>query len=477
MTELKNKVSNELNSNSNLISKIELLKSSCKNFLTYESLDELFFKLTEEDYEKSDYKKFIGIFNDIIKIILTEFRSNEIYPSPNLTSEILYDLIKNENPSDLISKIIDYMHLYGLLDTSIIIYPLISFGIQDLGFQTSFFKNIDLNFRLRNCIVFTQQNNIDKTKGSINKALEYFKMKKYKLNNDLMDHYIRSRPLEWFYHNPLLFLKINYSSYNYYENEFFLVRNLERQVSLIYLTYTIIINENTILEEKGFPTSICNNFITKDIKHYLVLSKNKNELDPQCVPIHRKHSRFIEVSNINVDIPINFNDKIRKFIDNICLFVENIYNKTIKMPKDKNDFHNNFFHKLKSSINYFVRSFQSRYEDEEILFLCIAYEIILSEGVKENISITIKNNLLFIFKDNSISENITKLYNARSGVAHEGVARDCNIDASRRDYIKLLIKIEDLIKKGELDIKQEKPFSEGFKKRIKNKLGYCPAFT
>lgn len=135
-----------------------------------------------------------------------------------------------------------------------------------------------------------------------------------------------------------------------------------------------------------------------------------------------------------------------------------------------------FFDKFRRSLTFFVRSYQTKYYDDSILYLCIAIEMIYSDGEKENISKKLKINILSILSNNreEIEVNISKLYNSRSGVAHEGKGRECDIEECRNIYIEAFEKAMELVEKKKLNIESKDAFSQYSKNIFKDKVGFSP---
>lgn len=135
-----------------------------------------------------------------------------------------------------------------------------------------------------------------------------------------------------------LIILINYSYGDFYENERFLVRTLECNVSKTFLYYTLLKRENNISSTKGFSTRDINNWDTRDIYHYIVFSKKNKKLIPSCVPIHSNLSNSLELSKINIDMPISFSESIRREMDKIDLYINKIYAKCVNKAKGKDDY-------------------------------------------------------------------------------------------------------------------------------------------
>lgn len=394
------------------------------------------------------------------------FRYNFFF---NALKEVEY----SEN--EVIDSIINNINYSELTDSSLVIFPIYSFGIEDIGLPMLKIKE-RIHIESKNILIFPQQNNIENVKECIRLAKKSFKMSSLKIDEELLQHYILSRPLKWLKSNQLMIIKINYSSGDYYENERFLIRTLESNVSKTFLFYTLLGEENNIINSKGFSTRCVNNWETKDIYHYIVFSKNKKKLIPSCVPIHTNLSNSLELFKINIDMPVNFEKKARKKMDKIDSYINVIYLKCVNKPNGKHDYEWDFFDKFRRSLTFFVRSYQSKYPDDSILYLYIAFEMIYCDGEKENIGNKLKINLLSILSNegDNIKKYIAQLYNSRSGVAHEGKSRGCDIESCRKIYLHAFEKTMKLVEEKKVNVNLQKPFTEYSKKLFVDKVGFSP---
>ncbi|MDU6248305.1 MAG: HEPN domain-containing protein, partial [Paeniclostridium sordellii] len=307
-------------------------------------------------------------------------------------------------------------------------------------------------------------------------AKKNFKMKSKEIDYDLLDHYLKSRPLKWFERNQLMFCKVNFSSSDYYENEYYLIRYLEKSVSKMFLAFNIITNKKLPSDRIGFSTRVVNNWQTTDIYHYLVFTKVKGKLVPECVPIHNELSNSIELSKINIDIPITLSEDVRIEIDKINKFIDCIYRNCIENFKNKKNKEWYFYDKLRRSLTFFVRSYQSRYKEDSVIYLSIAFEMIYCDGLKNNLIQLLCTNLssMLPHRIDEIFYDIGSLYNSRSGVAHEGTARECNLEKCREIYVDALNKVSVLINTNKINVNTDRPFTTHTENYFKEKAGFCP---
>lgn len=322
-----------LRSNSSLLNKIALTKGHINTYQTYNSLEDMFLSFDESEWEVQPLKSFWSLFWSILKSILIEFRKLDIFPSQDYISEALFRLLQNVSLTEIqtIDEVLNYVHINGLARPAIVVFPINAFGVEDIGIGSAL-RHQNLHFESKNMLAFTQQNNIVSAKHCLEIAKDRFRMSSLNLDNTLLDHFLRSRPLGWFHKNPLLISKVAFSSSNHYENEYYLVRYLEKNVSKMFLANTIIKAQHLPSRGGDFSTRVINNWETNDIYHYIVFTRQKNKLVPECIPIHRKLSNVLEISNLNMDIPISLGSNILRTIEKTFGRVDMVYRLSIGNP-------------------------------------------------------------------------------------------------------------------------------------------------
>lgn len=460
------------------IKNVDYLLKDSQLISNYSDIEELYNDIPEQDLLRPDYKRFFSTLNNLIYKVLITFHKNDIYPSPSLIYQYFFHNIKTnrKSSSQIISELESYLHLSGITKPTIVIYPLLSFGIEDAGLYNYFSKKSMLHLKLNNFMVCTQLNKKERFYEFLDRIKIYFKLESYQYDKDLIEHYFRSRPIDWTYKNPLLIAKVNFSSEGYYENEYHLVRYLERSITKLFVLNELVKNNIALTgNSRGFSTRIVNNFSTRDFKHYIVFTTEKNLLKAQCIPIQDKLSDFFELSNINMDIPIGNTKIIKKRMSRLSQMIDHAYLNSIGNKSTKGE-KQPFYYKVRRSLSFFVRSCQSRYETDQALYLSVAFEMLYSDGQSENISNKLCRNIACLFPKNAgeVFKTVSELYHARSGVAHLGCLRDCNIDESRKLYVNAFEKMNRLVMTNKIDIDSRFPFTDYYKSRMEKILKFIP---
>jgi len=399
---------------------------------------------------ESDGKKFWGLFSSLINLFLRSYYKNKLFPSQKYICDLFFWEIKNQKKSgssaaarNILDNIIDNIEINHLLTDTLVIHPLADFGFQNVGHLLFFTKNIsNIYFALSDFIIFPQANSFSQALKNIKISMRHFKLPNTRLSKELFEHYQRSRNTKWLINNPIIIHRIIQSYDGYYENQFFITKQLERHLSLLYLIKCIS-ERNKLVKHRLFDTTNTNNFQTYDECHYFILNNNDDKYEPQCIPRHNKLSRFFDTFRLNITIPLNFNRNDKRKISAISKFMDKMYGLLYSSGKNEN------YYIVRRSLGYFVRSYQAEYNADSVLFLCIAFEMLLGERVTENISAHIANTILFLKNgnENDIKE-FKKLYSSRSGVAHEGEPRECDIQYCRYLYFEILLIIINLEQRG-----------------------------
>lgn len=459
---------NEIKKDKNILSLIKGLLSFSTVYQNINSIEEIF--ITEFNLFSSIEKQneFEGKFTNLMNRFLLYYHKNSLFPSGQYISELFFQEFKNNtDEKTILNNVINTIETFNLLENSIVIHPISDFGFQTAGWDIYFSKNVkEFSFSLKNFIVFPQANNIEVAINNVKTALKKFGIKNPKINKELFEHYLRSRNTNWFIRNPLLIQRIQQSSSGYYENQFHIVRLLEKQLILLYITKCLSEHNQVSTSTNIFSTNYTNNFQTYNEHHYFIVYKNnEKDYEPDCIPRHYKLSRLFDTFRLNIELPLNFNQKDKKRINKLDKFITDIFQKLyLKEYKELN--------LIRRSLGYFVRSYQSEYQEDKIMFLCIAYEILLGEKEDSFISGHISNNITTLLKGKNYDVSKFKaFYSSRSGIAHEGNIRECDLEYCQFLYFEIIEAIMKLYNSG---IEIWKPnFITDYKNNLqKTKIGF-----
>ncbi|MBP8083834.1 MAG: hypothetical protein KAZ87_11600, partial [Spirochaetes bacterium] len=417
-----------------------------------------------DDHDEKLINSFEKIFSYIHGVIILEFRKDDIFLSSSVLYELLYCEWKS-NVNNFISKTIDSIFIYGLNSNCFIFFPLINFGLNQSGIKLFFMKDINVSFDSESAIFFPQTNNKDKTITNLTNIIKKFGAKKSSLNTSLIDHYLNTRPIDWFYKNPFVVLKIKSSFNEYYENEYIIIRLLEKEITKLVLLSMYQINKDIKTKTYDVSTKNINNFHTKDIKHYLFFHLSKGVYKPVCVPIHEDKGVFHDIMNTKINLNISKTKNVNK-IKIIWKFIDDIYKTYLLKPKEENVLR--FVERIISSLEFMRRSVSSSSNVDKWIYFGAALELLLSEDVRGQITETICLNGAFCVKINQekIYNSLIQIYDFRSRAVHEGIGNEETIEAHYAVYIELLFSFSELFKSKKINPKEARPINSFIKKKI-----------
>lgn len=462
----KKTIINLILSDSKISEKIDTLNNHYAEFKTYTDFEEVLYKADLDVGEKKT-EAFLKIVDYIYRIILIEYRKDNVYLSPSILTSIIYSEWKN-HPDQVIKNVVNQIYLYGLHKNSYIVFPLVRFGIAKSGVKLFFQRSMTISLKTSDAVFFPQSNSKEQTIKNIESYIHSFESKKPNIIRKTIDHYDRSRPLEWFSKNPIVILKIKSTfGESNYENEYIITKILEREIAKLILL-KLSQNQDGI-SDKNFDISTLgvNNFSTKDIKHYLYLSIFRGKLKPLAIPIHEGRGLISEILSTRLDIfPEMVTEKNK--LKEMWKFIDSTFNNFLV---NKHNVENiNFQRRIISSMDFLRRSISSRIGVDKWIYFGSSLELLLSEGVKSGNTETIAMNGTFVVrqKQEEVYKALIKIYGNRSQAVHDGQESDDAIEAFYKYYIKIFYGITRLYSEGKINPALKRPLNEYIKKKITN---------
>lgn len=429
--------------------------------------------------EENRLKEFMARFDRAIVGLLRTFHRREIFPSPEATYDLLFREFRGKKkPQNILRDVATRIEEVGLTAKSLVIQGLSDFGFDDIGVDLMFTKRLlSAAYRYKDFVMFAQANSMQAAKENIATAMRFFGLSSCGLDDELIDHFYRSRRLTWLTNNPLLIVQVRQTSSWRYENRQAITRLTEKSLGLLYLSKSIAESHDLPDRTNSWSTRLLNNFETRNINHYLILQKVKRRLVPECVPIHMRMSRLVETSRLGIDMPVELGEKSLSVLAPIEALLSEAHREVLGGGLDVHQAGANIYVRVLRSVAYFARSYQAEYYEDSILQLAVAFEILFGEGQIDQIQARLRNVIRFLVGEDPAIEDFKKLYNSRSGVAHEGSARDCDIDACRGLYVRLLTQVQKLIASGKIDVRAKEAFTSYGEKVVAEKLGFVPEMT
>jgi hypothetical protein len=310
--------------------------------------------------------------------------------------------------------------------------------------------------------VIPQTNNYETTKKSLEEVARQLKTQR-SIDEDLLDHFHRSRPLKWLERNALMVVTIRQFQDGYYENQVFIRTRLLFCRVLMYMLYAIQQREEAKGQSVLFSTKMMNNWETLDIHHHLVLQVpggKKRFFDVKCIPAHHAPSIVLELSELAAEIApekwLRKKKRLTTIYEGLRKF-EKMYLGCFP-PKGETPFAR-VVEKLYNCLFYFTRSFRpSEVQFDANVYLAIAFEGLLTDGYTRGADTVIKRRVALALKGvrgvRKMSANAQVIMWKRNAIMHHGSDDrqvEPDVELGRETFVLVFLKLVDLIGTIRLD--------------------------
>lgn len=389
--------------------------------------------------------------------LLKEFTKRELYLGVTVLDELLFSHIRDTNQTEPIKEALTTLKKAGVLQPGLLIYPLHSFGVSYGGiikFLTK--KEFELIFKDANMIVSPQTNSFDKTVALIERSNNLFGIKK-KIPVSLLKHWYRSRGLKWLNSNPLLIIKCQNYTDEYYGNQFY-IRTKLRVLSTLILALSCLQETRPTREGTLFSTARVNNFETLDIQHFLNLfpEPRSKKLSGHCVPINVDSSILSELSETRIIANHTYwmrESRLKKNVIQQFLKLNNAYLEAHVSAKGCQT-KKKIVRKLFKALTFFKRSFRDTGDDgDKVLFQAIAFETMLEDSFARGIGNRLEQKVKILLRGVRGTKNyqsaVSKLYKLRSEYTHSGFVEfeEEVLNVARRAFVLCFIKLMEKLAK------------------------------
>jgi len=390
-------------------------------------------------------------FLQVRNAILRKLRIRNFYLGASVLDEVFFQILTSSYVVDPIKETLEVIRDSGVLRPGFVLYPIHSFGVIGGGLISSFTPaEIDFFIPELGLIVTPQTNSYETSIKFIKKGMHYLDIKK-RLKTDLIEHWIRSRPLKWLERNPLLIVRMHNFPGEYYENQLFIVNKLRIAIVSLMMLNSI---QDFISSKEGFLFSSArtNNWETFDIKHYLVFypKPHSNELTGDCVPMNVNRFTLSELSELPIEIDPKFwryRTNLKTAIIQTVISVEKgFYRYSFGAKRENNK--SRVYRKIFRSFEFFRRSFRKTDDvGEQIINLAVAFEILLTDfytrGTAKKILDRLSKLLRGVKGVRKFKKSVSDLFEMRGQYVHSGFVdkNQFSIDVARTAYVYTLIKL------------------------------------
>jgi hypothetical protein len=323
---------------------------------------------------------------------------------------------------------------------------LLVFGVHSLGLTTSDFRSLldRTGVELINAdwgiAITPQTNSLAATMDFLERVRADFGVQG-SVRRDSVEHWRRSRQARWLESNPLLVVRVAEAAGTYYGNEALLLTRL--QAATVFVSMLAAQQPaGSAGERASLSTYVINNQQTLDIEHYLVLSPGRapgEELDGDCVPIHRARPDLVAMSELRIDLDPGYWASHRDDAGRIARAVTAIYRAYLQTGFDHTDHSEEARRNRRwfEALVYFQRSFSGRRWMDTIT-LATAFELLLHDPARGETSKRIRAAIKRLTgrEGDKHADAFLRVHLARNEIMHRGTQdRNFDIGDSRRAFV------------------------------------------
>jgi len=380
-----------------------------------------------------------------------ELWSRQLFIGVSVLDELLFYAVAHDTTTDPVLRVLELIRDEGLHYPGLVIFPVHSFGMLGAGFL-HWFTNARIDYTSRDFgIALTPQtNDMRKTIRFLERARTAFDITKA-VNDELIEHWYRSRSAHWLTKNPLFVVKTQSFPGGYYENQFLLVSKLRASAAMVSMLACLQPDQEPDADvgERLLSSSSINNFQTLDFRHYIVLynAPRKRKLDGDCVPMHLRAPALAEVSDLGIELDPRFWRRRHTMATRINRAVSSVHAGYLKhsVGHTSNSMLARVYRKLFEALVFFRRSFHKTDDDwGGIISLAIAFEMSLTDsyaaGVHERIVRRTKLLLRGVPGTKKYVQSVRDLYTARGGVVHSGSTTEpVDLKVARNAFVNMFV--------------------------------------
>ena len=367
---------------------------------------------------------------------------NEIFIGVTIIENLVFHSFKDTKVIDPVSHIASILLDIHDLGKGVAVFPVHSVRLPTTPFAESA-EVVSLNLDEFGIRVFPQANSLERVIDHIRSTIKSFGILN-ELPDELLKHWYRSRPLKWLSNNPILIVRLHNVPGSYYENQRALLESMHFATSLIYGLSVLSHHQK---DDELFNTRMINNWETLDYKHYLALYpvRNDDPLEGDCIPIQRNDATLVELSDLDIFLSAEAAEKVDRqifntFADGISenrkFFFSHVQFGTKELRTTAQA---RLARKLTFSLRSFRRSHLSTsYNDEHVLNLATAFEILLTDYYSSGVGRTLQIRTEEATRAAGIRDwvergkEVAQLYHCRCGITHSGsVSIDMSADLKR----------------------------------------------
>ena len=307
-----------------------------------------------------------------------------------------------------------------------------------------------------------QTNSLSRTTELINDAGASLGLKK-PVDHTLIEHWRNSRDARWLENNPLLIAGVTSVSGYYYENEFLLLGRVRAITAAVAMLAALQPSSD---ERAGllFSSSQVNNWETRDIRHYVLLTDAPGKhLTGRAVPIHKRR-RVGALSDLTVELDPRYWGRRPNQEAEVYDAVDALYSGYLQhaVGRSTQDALSRTHRKIFDAVDYFRQSHQGRDQNwSAAVSLATAFEMILTDQFDRGVGERLRRRVELLLKGvpgtRRYQAAVAELYDARSGTVHRGEVTDLDLNTARRAFVLVFLAL--MRRVPTLQAKQSQPIA------------------
>jgi hypothetical protein len=375
-------------------------------------------------------------------VIVEQLWRREIFIGSEVIDQLLFYAAKHPGHADPLMATLTFLRNRRATRPGLILFPLHSLGILRAGLLRGDIKERAQFIHPDWGTALTPQTNaIRQTIDFLERARSAFGVHK-PIDPELIRHWHRSRAA-WLEFNPMLAIRMTTQRGSYFDTEPLVLSRVRAATAQLAMVSTFQAGDPD-RPSYLFSSSRTNNWETLDIHHYIVLWDNPGHpgtLDGDCVPIHSRGSRVVELSDLSIEIDPNFRGR-RATIAKIDSAVGEVYRGHLAhMFRRNRNARTRTYDRLFASLAYFLRSFHSGGRSwSAAVSLATAFEMVLTDSYSAGVGDRLVRRLALVLHGivgkSDYVDALTALYEARSDLVHAGTdPTDLDLRTSQQAFV------------------------------------------
>lgn len=223
---------------------VRFVEEHAEHLEQYDFIDDLAIDAYDDDapdrgIARKDAQALVHHLTVIRSAVARVLWTRQLFIGNSVLDELILATARRRDPDGPVLAVFRTIVERGLYHPGLIVYPLHGFGVLGAGFiQALSREHVSLLSQEFGFALTPQTNSVDRTIDFLNGAREDLEVRKA-VPDELLHHFVRSRPAQWVSRNPLLVVRVSTVPGGYYENQFLLTGRLRVITTLLAMLATL----------------------------------------------------------------------------------------------------------------------------------------------------------------------------------------------------------------------------------------------